>query len=190
MSENELHTDELPIEASIEGLLFAASDPVSVSQLAEVLGKSPQDVEAAIKRLEETYQQRGLSLLRHTGKIQLTTSPKIALQVEKFLGLEASAKLSRAALECLAIVAYRQPITRPGIDSIRGVNSDGALKSLLSKGLAQEVGRAEGPGRPILYGTTVDFLQHFGLPSLEALPPYENIVPAEQQAPANTVLKD
>jgi segregation and condensation protein B len=89
-------------------------------------------------------------------------------------------------LETLAIIAYRQPKTRPGIDAVRGVNSDGVLKSLLSKGLVQEIGRAEGPGRPILYGTTMDFLQHFGLNSLDELPPFElleqeGVSPEEQK---------
>jgi segregation and condensation protein B len=110
--------------------------------------------------------------------------------VEKFLGLEATARLSRAALETLAIVAYRQPITRPGIDAVRGVSSDGVIKSLLTKGLIQEVGRAEGPGRPILYGVTADFLQHFGLSRLEDLPPYELLEVEEPAQPENTLLKD
>jgi segregation and condensation protein B len=90
--------------------------------------------------------------------------------VERFLGLEATSRLSRAALETLAIIAYQQPVTRPAVDSVRGVNSDGVIKSLLSKGLLQEVGRSEGPGRPILFGTTPQFLQHFGLSSLTELP--------------------
>ena len=91
-----------------------------------------------------------------------------------FLGLERSSRLSRAALETLAIIAYKEPVTRPQIDSIRGVNSDGVIKNLLNKGLIQEVGRADAPGRPILYSVTSDFLQHFGLNSLEDLPPLEN----------------
>jgi segregation and condensation protein B len=91
--------------------------------------------------------------------------------IDRFLGLEATSRLSRAALETLAIAAYQQPVTRPQIEAVRGVSSDGVMKSLLSKGLIQEVGRAEGVGRPILYGTTVDFLQHFGLNSLTELPP-------------------
>jgi segregation and condensation protein B len=102
-------------------------------------------------------------------------------EVEK--GLEAASRLSRAALETLAIVAYQQPVTRPEIDAIRGVNSDGVLKSLLSKGLVQEVGRAERPGRPILYSTTTDFLGYFGLSSLEELPPLstDNVDQAQQE---------
>ena len=110
----------------------------------------------------------------------------MAASVEKFLGLEATARLSRAALEALAIVAYRQPITRPGIDAVRGINSDGVIKSLLAKGLVQEIGRAEGPGRPILYGVTEDFLQHFGIDSINDLPPFElleqeGVSPEEQR---------
>jgi segregation and condensation protein B len=91
--------------------------------------------------------------------------------VERFLGLETTSHLSRAALEALAIVAYQQPVTRPQVDAVRGVNSDGVMKSLLTKGLVQEIGRAEGPGRPILYSTTAEFLQHFGISSLNELPP-------------------
>ncbi len=95
----------------------------------------------------------------------------MAKTVEHFLGLEATSRLSRAALETLAIVAYQQPVTRPQIEAVRGVSSDGVMKSLLGKGLIQEIGRTEGPGRPIMYGTTPDFLQHFGLNSLMELPP-------------------
>ena len=100
----------------------------------------------------------------------MTTAPELAEVIERFLGLEATTRLSRAALETLAIIAYQQPVTRPAIDAVRGVNSDGVIKSLLSKGLLQEVGRSEGPGRPILFGTTPEFLQHFGLNSLIELP--------------------
>lgn len=181
----------LDIEASLEALLFVAAAPVTIAQLAEALGEKQQDVEAALHRLDDTYASgRGLSLQWHAGRVQLTTSPVVAGLVEKFLGLEATARLSRAALETLAIIAYRQPVTRPGIDGIRGVNSDGVLKSLLSKGLVQEVGRTEGPGRPILYGTSAEFLQHFGLSSLSELPPYEMVETTEEPGVGNTILKD
>ena len=141
--------------------------------------------------LAEDYSRgRGLSLQWYAGKVQLTSSPAMAPLVEKFLGLEATARLSRAALETIAIIAYRQPITRPGVDAIRGVNSDGVMKSLLMKGMVQEIGRAEGPGRPILYGITAEFLQHFGLASLADLPPYD--IPDEGELPEeeNKLLKD
>lgn len=191
MTETALKTPTLDLQASLEALLFVAASPVTVAQLAEALEQKQQEVEAGLKALEATYSQgRGLSLQWHGGRVQLTTAPLMAGLVEKFLGLEATARLSRAALETLAIIAYRQPITRPGVDSVRGVNSDGVLKSLLSKGLVQEVGRTEGPGRPILYGTTAEFLQHFGLSSLAELPPYEVVEDADNQPVDRNILKD
>ncbi len=179
------------IRACLEALLFAAPGPVQPAQLAEALSLPVDAVNIELHALAETYQEeRGLNLQWHAGRVQLTTAPQFASVIERFLGLEATARLSRAALETLAIVAYRQPITRPSIDAIRGVNSDGVLKSLLSKGLVQETGRAEGPGRPILYGITTEFLQHFGLSSLADLPPYD--VPDEEGEvkDENSILKD
>lgn len=191
MSEVTENNNTLDLEAGVEALLFVAAAPVAVSQLAEALGQKQQEIEAALRKLEATYQQgRGLSIQWHAGRVQLTTAPAFAQVVEKFLGLEATARLSRAAMETLAIIAYRQPVTRPGIDSIRGVNSDGVLKSLLNKGLVQEVGRSDGPGRPILYGTTAEFLQHFGLSSLAELPPYDQVEDAEKPMGGNNILKD
>ena len=173
MSDQNQPSNHLSLEACLEALLFAAPGPVTVAQLAEALECKSQDVENGLRTLDDHYRDgHGLSIQRHQGRIQLTTSAFAAQKIERFLGLEATARLSRAALETLAIVAYRQPITRPGIDAIRGVNSDGVLKSLLGKGLVEEIGRAEGPGRPILYGSTADFLQYFGLPSLDELPPF------------------
>ena len=106
--------------------------------------------------------------------VQLTTAAAASASIERFLGLEVTTRLSPAALEVLAIVAYLQPVTRPQIDQLRGVNSDGALRSLLSKGLIEEVGRLEKPGRPILYGTTPEFLQAFGLNSVNDMPRLED----------------
>ncbi len=157
----------------VESLLFVADGPVPVSQLAAALDARPQQVKTALLALEESYQESGLQLQRNNGRIQLTTHPLAAGAIEQFLGLESQQQLSSAALEALAIVAYRQPVTRPQVDGVRGVNSDSVLKNLLFKGLIEEVGRSEGPGRPILYGTTSAFLQHFGLASLHELPPLE-----------------
>jgi len=161
--------------ARIEALLFVAAGAVSPSQLSSALDIPLHEIENYLEildqRLSSDIQPRGLRLQRNHGRVQVTTSPEFAMDVEKFLGLETSNKLSRAALETLAIIAYQQPVTRPEIDSVRGVSSDGVLKSLLSKGLIQEIGRADRPGRPILFTTTSDFLQHFGLNSLEELPP-------------------
>jgi len=163
------------IIARIEAILFVAAGPISTSQLVTTLDVPlrviDNNLEALERRLASESQPHGLRLQRHHGRVQLTTSPDMAIYVERFLGLETSNKLSRAALETLAIVAYQQPVTRPEIDAVRGVSSDGVLKNLLSKGLVQEIGRAERPGRPILFTTTSDFLQHFGLNSLEELPP-------------------
>jgi segregation and condensation protein B len=163
------------IIARIEALLFVAVGPTSPSQIALSLDIPLRVVENHIaiieQRLASESQPHGLRLQRHHGRVQLTTSPDFANDIEHFLGLEISNKLSRAALETLALIAYQQPVTRPEIDAVRGVSSDGVLKNLLSKGLVQEIGRAERPGRPILFTTTTDFLQHFGLNSLEELPP-------------------
>ncbi len=171
MSENE--TNDLPLAVQIEGLLFVAAEPVTPAHLAEALDVAPSMIEAALIELDASLQTRGLRLQRYAGRVQLTTAPQLAAMIERFLGLEATTHLSRAALETLAIIAYQQPVTRPQIDSIRGVNSDSMLKSLLNKGLIFESGRTEGPGRPILYSTSPEFLQHFGINSIMELPPLE-----------------
>jgi segregation and condensation protein B len=170
MSESKNQTP-LNIPAALEALLFISPEPVTPAQLGLTLEISNSAVEEGLKQLEVELNWRGLRLQRSSGRIQLTTSPEFADIIERFLGLEATTHLSRAALETLAIVAYQQPVSRPQVEAIRGVSSDGVMRSLLGKGLIQEVGRAEGPGRPILYGTSVDFLQHFGLNSLTELPP-------------------
>ena len=162
---------ELDLEAKLESLLFVAPSSVSIHQLAEAIAVTPREVENSLKSLKERLLLRGIRLQRHRGRIQLITAPETAEIVERFLNLEATSRLSRAALESLSIIAYQQPVTRPQIDAIRGVNSDSVLRSLLSKGLVQEVGRAGTPGRPIIYSTTLEFLQHFGLTSLDELPP-------------------
>lgn len=191
MTDTELLRQYFPLDARIEAILFVAPAPVTIGQLAEALGVSNDVVEQGLQQLSRNLTNgRGLRLQRHEGRYQLTSAPELAEEVEKFLGLEATARLSRAALETLAIVAYRQPITRPGVDAIRGVNSDGVIKSLLSKGLIQEVGRAEGPGRPILYGSTQDFLQHFGLNSLDELPPFELLEQEGVSQEEQRLLKD
>jgi segregation and condensation protein B len=109
--------------------------------------------------------------------------------IENFLGVEVTTTLSQAALEALAIVAYRQPITRPEIEEVRGVNSDGVVRNLLSKGLIEEVGRREGVGRPVLYATTADFLSYFGLSSLDDLPAFD-VMPSETPQNSPAILKD
>jgi segregation and condensation protein B len=172
MSESQ-NPSGLSLPAQIEALLFVAIEPATPAQIATALESTTAEVNTALDELEASLRARGLRLQRFSGRVQLTTAPETAEAIERFLGLEAASHLSRAALETLAIIAYRQPVTRPQVDSVRGVNSDGVMRSLLSKGLIQEGGRAEGPGRPILYSTTPEFLQHFGLNSLMELPPLE-----------------
>jgi segregation and condensation protein B len=162
---------ELTLAAKIEAMLFVSAEPVPLTQLAAALDVTSSVVERGLKELEDSLRGRGLRLQRLAGRVQLTTAAELAYLIERFLGLEATTHLSRAALETLAIIAYQQPITRPQVDAIRGVNSDSMMKSLLSKGLIQESGRTDGPGRPILYSITPEFLQHFGLNSIVELPP-------------------
>ena len=162
---------DLPLSVKLEAMLFVAAEPVSTSQLAAALDVSNSVVERGLNELGASLASRGLRLQRHAGSVQLTTAPELAELIERFLGLEATSHLSRAAMETLAIIAYQQPVTRPQNDAIRGVNSDSMMKSLLNKGLILESGRADGPGRPILYSTTPEFLQHFGLNSILEMPP-------------------
>jgi segregation and condensation protein B len=182
-----LPTAEFILAAKIEAMLFVSAEPVPVAQLSAALDVTPSVVERGLKELEDSLAGRGLRLQRHAGRVQLTTAAGLASLVERFLGLEATTHLSRAALETLAIIAYEQPVTRPQVDSIRGVNSDSMMKSLLSKGLILESGRTDGPGRPILYATAPEFLQHFGLNSIAELPSLA--VPVEEDQEHDELLK-
>ncbi|MGB1250701.1 MAG: SMC-Scp complex subunit ScpB [Candidatus Promineifilaceae bacterium] len=156
--------------AQIESILFVASAPVPVKRLARVLGMKAADVKTHLYDLQEELLDRGLDLQWAPEGVQLTSAPESAELVETFLGLGSTTRLSPASIETLAIAAYLQPVTRPQIDQIRGVNSDGALRKLLAFGLVREIGRKDSPGRPILYGTSAEFLQYFGLGSLDELP--------------------
>ena len=178
---------ELPLSVKLEAMLFVAPEPVTAAQLASALDVAPSVIERGLNELDTALTMRGLRLQRNAGRFQLTTAPQLADLVERFLGLEATTHLSRAALETLAIVAYQQPVTRPQIDSIRGVNSDSMMKSLLHKGLILESGRADGPGRPILYSTTPEFLQHFGLNSILEMPSLAK--PEEEEESHDEMLK-
>lgn len=157
----------------IEGLLFVASEPVTVNHLASVTDCQVEQIEAALQQLKEACANRGIRLQRQGSKVQLVSAPEVTSYIERFLGLSSPAKLSTPALETLTIVAYRQPITRPEIEAIRGVNSDGVLRTLLSKGLIEEVGRLDTVGHPSLFGTTFEFLRYFGLDSINDLPELE-----------------
>ena len=173
----------MELQALVESLLFVADRPVTAGQLASALEVEEAAVEAALSALDGVYtdEARGLCLQRKGDRVQLVTVPEAGPHVQRFLGLELSGPLSQASLETLSIVAYRQPVTRAEVEAIRGVNSDGVLRTLASRGLIEGVGRLEQVGRPILYGTTFEFLQHFGLSSMDELPSLDK--PPEDEDP-------
>lgn len=166
------------IKAVLEGLLFAAGDEgLSLKELAEILELPKQDVKMLLQEMQMEWklEQRGIQIVQVAKVYQLTTLPEHAPYFTKLAEAPTRSQLSRAAIETLAIVAYRQPITRIEIEEIRGVKCDRTLSQLQRKGLIREVGRAEGPGRPILFGTTKEFLEYFGLNRLEELPSPDSI---------------
>jgi segregation and condensation protein B len=155
----------------VESVLFVADEPVEVSALARIAEAALEDVERAIDALAADCRGRGVRIQRTGSAVQMVTAPEATPYVERFLGIEEDHRLSHAALETLAIVAYKQPISRTAIEAIRGVNCDRALASLRARGLITEVGRARSAGRPYLFGTTFRFLEYFGLEKPEDLPP-------------------
>ncbi|MDK2820211.1 MAG: segregation and condensation protein [Clostridia bacterium] len=168
------------LRAALECLLFVAGGPVKIEKLAECLGVTKEDVVELITELKDIYNSegRGLQIREIEGGYQMCTRPQFSNYVEDFLQPELPA-LSRAALETLAIIAYKQPITRSEIEYIRGVKVDGILNNLLKRGLVKEMGRKDSPGRPNLYGTTPQFLEFFGLKDLSELPPLDKVVNEE-----------
>jgi len=159
------------VKALLESLLFVAQEPVELAVLARSLHLKEDEVEAALDSLAEDSRQRGVRIQRSGNLVQMASAPEAARYIENFLNMDHHQRLSTAGLETLAIIAYKQPITRAGIEAVRGVNSDGAVATLLARDLIEEVGRAHTPGRPALLGTTVRFLEHFGLERPEDLPP-------------------
>lgn len=154
----------------VEALLFVAWEPVTLKRLAEIVNADQKLVRDLLAELQAEYAGRGFRLAEIAGGWQFLTDKDLAPYIEKLYNPR-SQQLSKAALETLAIVAYRQPVTRLEIDNIRQVKSDAVLGKLMEKSLVKEVGRLEGPGRPILYGTTREFLAAFGMVSLADLPP-------------------
>ena len=165
----------MELKSLIESLLFVADRPSAVEDLATALEVDQEVIESALQALNAEYQDRGIRLQRKRELVQLISAPEAGPIIERFLGIEISGRLSAAALETLSIVAYRQPVTRSQIEAIRGVGSDGILRSLVRRGLLEAVGRAETVGRPILFGTTFEFLQQFGLQDLYELPNWEEL---------------
>lgn len=165
-------SEGLDLVAALEAVLFAAPEPLPERELARVLGVEPPLVAAALRRLAERYDAggHGIQLHRTAGGYRLCTRPELAAVVAR-LQRPRRVTLSPAALETLAIVAYRQPVTRAEIEALRGVGSESPLATLVEHGLVEEVGRREAPGRPILYGTTRRFLEYLGIDDLSQLPP-------------------
>ena len=163
--------DTTSLAAALEAVLFTLNRAVTVLELQDILQSPLPDIEAAATRLTEALAGRGLFLQRHQDQLQLVTDPAQADVVRRVLRPEYPARLSPAAYETLAIIAYRQPLTRARIEEIRGVNCEAVLESLEEKGLIEETGRLDAPGTPRLFGTTMRFLQILGLSSLNELPP-------------------
>lgn len=177
---------------AIEAMLFVTDEPVASSALAGSLEVDRRQVDDACDQLARSYEERGSGLvLRNVaGGWRLFTHPDVAPIVERFVLSSRQARLTKAALETLAIVAYKQPVTRHQVSSIRGVNSDGVLKALADRELVAEVGREEGPGRPVLYGTTPEFLERLGLPSLSSLPSLAPLLGSDAVADDEGVTRD
>ncbi len=163
--------DELT-EAGLEALLFVAERPLSRREIGALAGVDRQTVDARLGDLEVGLRARGIRLLLSGDRVELATAPEAGALVARYVGAGA-VRLSPASLETIAIVAYRQPVTRAAIERIRGVDSDYTVRSLLHRRLVVELGRSDAPGRPILYGTAFEFLERFGLTSLEDLPPLD-----------------
>lgn len=181
------------LRSTLESLLFVAGRPVELAELRKLLAVDDRHLRAGLHALEVDCEAhgRGIRLQRMGDQVQFVSAPENARFVAALLGLPTQARLTTAALETLAVVAYRQPITRSRIEEIRGVNSDRALTSLLQHGLVSDVGRANTVGRPVLFGTTPEFLQQFGLGSLDALPtpdlPGLDAVDANREAAAQRI---
>ena len=167
---------------AIEAVLFVAVEPVLPSLLAELLEEPVERVEEVLTRLSESYlnEGRGFILARIAGGARLQTHPDLSPYVQRFANRDVSHRLSTAALETLAIVAYRQPVSRGQISSLRGVNVDGVTRLLEQRGYIEVVGRADGPGQPALYGTTDLFLERLGIDSVRELPPIEDFLPGPE----------
>jgi segregation and condensation protein B len=158
------------LAVALEAVCFSLNRPVTLAEVASILGRTPAAVATAAEALASQLRGRGLMLQRHEHELQLVTRPETAWAVQRALQPERPTRLSRPALETLAIIAYRQPLTRAGIESIRGVNCEAVLDSLERRGLIAEVDRQDTPGRPRLFGTTMRFLQIVGLERIDDLP--------------------
>jgi len=160
------------LKYAVEGILFAAGEPVKSAQLAAAHDTEIKKIEKAVEELKDEYNEsrRGFAIIDIDEGYQICSRPEYYTYIQVILGEQRRQALSNAAMETLAIIAYKQPVTRSSVEYIRGINSDGSVNRLLERGLIEEKGRLNAPGRPILYGTTVNFLRCFGLKSLSELP--------------------
>ena len=174
---NDRDVDSPPVaeqlsEAQLEALLFVAERPLSRREIATLSGVDRATVDARLGDLEVSLAARGIRVVSSGDRVELVTAPDAGALIARYVGADA-VRLSPASLETLAIVAYRQPVTKASVERIRGVDSDYTIRSLLHRRLVVELGRSDGPGRPFLYGTGFEFLERFGLTSLEELPPLD-----------------
>ncbi len=186
MPEPPMPIAEVDLPPLLEAYLFVATEPVQPAEIGRLLNVEAAAVEEALEDVTNAYARRinsGLHVVRIAGGYQMATRPAMAEGVARLLAAPGQkGRLSKPALETLAIIAYPQPVTQADIEAVRGVNADAVLKTLTERRLVQETGRREVPGRPFLYGTTPDFLHYFGLHTLEDLPPLEDIMIAEAEA--------
>jgi segregation and condensation protein B len=165
--------EENELKSALEALLFVSSQPLSLDRLKGIVEETTQEqIEAQLQALQQEYDERhaGIMLVEVAGGYQLATRPEHAPWIRKFKSVKVSTKLSKPALETLAIVAYKQPITRTEVETVRGVNIGGIMRNLMERRLVKIVGKKDVPGKPMMYGTTPEFLQYFGLKDLSALP--------------------
>ena len=180
------------LKGRIEAILFVAGEAVSIRDLAKALqtGEASVRTELNAIRDEYDYNQRGFLLKRFGDKVQLATRPLYAQDVLRLLQPVQQQSLSQAAMETLAVVAYKQPVTRAEVEQVRGVKCDYSLQSLMNKGLIKEMGRKDTIGRPILFGTTDEFLSHFGLEGLEYLPPLPEAVTEGEETEGEQIIEN
>lgn len=181
---DEQNTPEGTLAGRIEAVLYVTGEPVRATELAKALRVTEKELWAAVHALRDEYnfQQRGFTLNIYGSHIQLATRPLYAADVVHLLQPVQKQSLSQAVMETLAVVAYKQPVTKAEVEQVRGVRCDYSIQSLVSKGLIAEVGRKDAVGHPILYGTTDEFLRHFGISSLHELPPMPDKAPTEEPA--------
>lgn len=166
------------VKSIIEALLFTAGEALSIQDISEAIQMDKRTIRNLLDEMidEYKYEKRGIQIISFGGKYQLSTRPEHMEYIRRLLGPQNKQSLSRAALETMAIIAYNQPVTRQKIDLIRGVKNEKIISSLVEKKLVKDVGRLDGPGRPILYGTTDEFLRYFGLKDLSELPKTEELI--------------